>query len=63
MTFEPGEDRVEVIEEFNSISLPRVSPTTSGSNYEILVGFELTDEQLEFNRSGLRFRVRAGQDD
>ena len=54
---------MEVIEEFNSISLPRVSPTTSGSNYEILVGFELTDEQLEFNRSGLRFRVRAGQDD
>ena len=63
VTFEPGEDRVEVIEEFNSISLPRVSPTTSGANYEIIVGFELTDEQLEFNRSGLRFRVRAGQDD
>ena len=63
VTFEPGEDRVEVIEEFNSIELPRVSPTTSGANYEILVGFELTDEQLEFNRSGLRFRVRAGQDD
>ncbi|WP_439637512.1 hypothetical protein [Oceanicaulis sp.] len=63
VTFEPGEDRVEVIEEFNSIAIPRVSPTTSGSNFEILVGFELTDEQLDFNRGGLRFRVRAGQDD
>lgn len=63
VTFEPGQDRVEVIEEFNSISLPRSSATTSGSNFEILIGFELTDEQLEFNRSGLRFRVRAGQDD
>jgi hypothetical protein len=63
VTFEPGEDRVEVIEEFNSISIPRASPTTSGSNFEVLVGFELTDEQLDFNRSGLRFRVRAGQDD
>lgn len=63
VTFEPGQDRVEVIEEFSQISLPRVSPTTSGANFEILVGFELTDEQLEFNRSGLRFRVSAGQDD
>ena len=63
VTFEPGQDRVEVIEEFNSIELPRASASTSGANYEILVGFELTDEQLEFNRSGLRFRVRAGQDD
>ncbi|WP_440957670.1 hypothetical protein ACFELO_10250 [Oceanicaulis sp. LC35] len=63
VTFEPGEERVEVIEEFPSIELPRVSPTTSGVNYEVLLGFELTDEQIEFNRSGLRFRVRAGQDD
>ncbi len=63
VTFEPGQDRVEVIEEFNAIELPRATATTSGVNYEILVGFELTDEQLEFNRSGLRFRVRAGQDD
>ncbi|WP_306015948.1 hypothetical protein [Oceanicaulis sp. MMSF_3324] len=63
VTFEPGQDRVEVIEEFNTIELPRASATTSGANYEVLVGFELTDEQLAFNRGGLRFRVRAGQDD
>jgi hypothetical protein len=62
ITFEPGEERVEVIEEFEDIRIPRATPTTSGSNFEVLVGFELTDEQLEFNRSGLRFRVGAGQD-
>lgn len=61
VTFEPGEDRVEIIEEFNEISIPRATPTTSGANYEVLVGFELTDEQLEFNRGGLRFRANAGQ--
>ena len=60
--FEPGEDRVEIIEEFSDLRIPRASATTSGSNFEVLVGFELTDEQLEFNRSGLRFRVGAGQD-
>jgi len=61
VTFEPGEDRVEIIEEFSEISIPRASPTTSGANFEVLLGFELTDEQLEFNRGGLRFRANAGQ--
>jgi len=62
VTFEPGEDRVEMVQEFNAISIPRATPTTSGTNFEVLVGFELTDEQLAFNRGGLRFRVSAGQD-
>jgi len=60
--FERGEDRVEVIEEFSPITIPRATPTTSGSNFEVLLGFELTDEQLQFNRDGLRFRVSAGQE-
>jgi hypothetical protein len=60
--FERGEDRVEVIEEFSPITIPRATPTTSGPNFEVLLGFELTDEQLQFNRDGLRFRVSAGQD-
>ncbi|MCC5995936.1 MAG: hypothetical protein JJU18_06150 [Oceanicaulis sp.] len=60
--FPAGRDRVEMIEEFSSIRIPRVDPDTSGANFEVLVGFELTDEQLEFNRSGMRFRVTAGQD-
>ena len=34
--------------------------TDSGENFEILVGFELTPEQLQFNRDGRRFRIDAG---
>lgn len=60
--FEPGQDRVELVEEFSPIRIPRAAATTSGANFEVLVGFVLTDEQLDFNRSGLRFRVGAGQD-
>lgn len=59
--FERGQDRVEVIEEFAPITIPRANPTTSGANFEVLLGFELTDEELQFNRDGLRFRVSAGQ--
>jgi hypothetical protein len=59
--FEPGEDRVDWVQEFPSIAIPRAEANTSGSNFEVIVGFVLTDEQLEFNRSGLRFRVDAGR--
>ena len=44
----------------DTIRIPRVDETISGANFEILVGFELTDEQLEFNRAGKRFRLDAG---
>lgn len=60
--FEPGEDRVELVEEFAPITIPRASANTSGSNFEVLLGFELTEDQLQFNRDGLRFRVDAGQE-
>lgn len=55
--FAPGETRVELTEEISTITIPRAEATTSGSNFEVIVGFELTPEQVEFNRSGLRFRV------
>lgn len=60
--FAPGEDRVERVEIFDPVLIPRAEPDTSGVNFEVLVGFELTEEQLAFNRTGLRFRVTAGQD-
>lgn len=60
--FEPGEDRVEVTEEIEGLKIPRAEATTSGANFEVIVGFVLTDEQIEFNRQGLRFRIDAGQD-
>ncbi|WP_291844853.1 hypothetical protein [Maricaulis sp.] len=60
--FDADEDRVFMTETIDAISIPRADEGTSGVNFEILVGFELTPEQLAFNRSGQRFRVAAGQD-
>ena len=45
----------------HTIVIPRAEATTSGGNFEILIGFEVTPEQAEFNRSGSRFRPMAGQ--
>lgn len=59
--FEPGQDRVFLTETLDRISIPRARETTSGSNFEIIVGFDLTPEQIEWNRAGQRFRVDAGQ--
>lgn len=43
------------------IEIPRSNETISGGNFEILVGFELSDKQLQFNQDGKRFRLDAGQ--
>jgi hypothetical protein len=43
-----------------TIVIPRAEATTSGDHFEILVGFDVTPEMAEFNRSGSRFRVNAG---
>jgi hypothetical protein len=44
-----------------SVIIPRATPETSGGNFEVLVGFDVTPEMAEFNRTGSRFRVTAGQ--
>lgn len=59
--FEPGSDRAFVTENIDRIVIPRASDNTSGSNFEIIVGFDLTAEQLAWNRSGQRFQVNAGR--
>jgi hypothetical protein len=41
------------------IKIPRLDESVSGSNFEILVGFDLTAEQLAFNRAGKRYRLDA----
>ena len=46
-------------EQIENIVIPRANPEISGENFEILVGFELTPEQLQFNRDGRRFRIDA----
>ena len=43
-----------------TVVIPRASTTVSGGNFEILIGFDVTPEMAEFNRSGSRFRVTAG---
>ncbi len=39
------------------ITVPRVDESISGANFEVLVGFMLTEEQVDFNRGGNRFRL------
>lgn len=58
--FPRGQSVVTRTERIESIVIPRAAADTSGENFEILVGFELTPEQLQFNRDGKRFRVDAG---
>lgn len=43
------------------IIIPRTDDSVSAANFEILVGFELTEEQVQFNKDGRRFRLNAGQ--
>jgi hypothetical protein len=56
-------DRNEAVttrtEHIERIVIPRASDQISGENFEILVGFELTPEQVQFNREGRRFRIDA----
>lgn len=55
-----GEAVVTRREQIESIVIPRANPEISGENFEILVGFELTPEQVQFNRDGRRFRIDSG---
>ena len=61
VTFPEGSDRVYVTENIGSITIPRASITTSGSNFEVLIGFEVTPQMAAFNRDGKRFRLNVGQ--
>ncbi len=61
ITFPEGEGVVRATETIGEIIIPRATEGTSGANFEIIVGFELTPEQVAFNADGKRFRVSAGQ--
>ena len=61
VTFPAGADRVTLTERIDKIVIPRAKEGTSGENFEIIVGFELTEVQRAFNAEGKRFRVSAGQ--
>jgi hypothetical protein len=59
VTFPAGQDRVMVTETLEEITIPRARLEVSGSNFEVLVGFDVTPQMAAFNRDGKRFRVNA----
>ncbi|CAN7213867.1 Tat pathway signal sequence domain protein [Phenylobacterium sp. LjRoot219] len=56
VNFPAGQDRVYKSETIEGIVIPRATPTVSGANFEVLVGFEVTPQMAAFNREGKRFR-------
>ena len=60
--FTRGADRVNYVDRQADIEIPRARAGVSGSNFEILVGFDVTTEMADFNRHGKRFLVNAGGD-
>ncbi|GGZ39379.1 Tat pathway signal sequence domain protein [Asticcacaulis endophyticus] len=56
VTFADGQSRVDVATKLENIVIPRAASTVAGSNFEVLVGFDVTPEMAEFNREGKRFR-------
>ena len=58
--FPRGAQVVTHTEEIKRIIIPRANKDVAGQSFEVLVGFELTPEQLAFNRAGKRFRLDAG---
>ncbi len=60
VTFPAGQDRTLMTDKIAGIVIPRTKATVSGSNFEVLVGFDVTPEMVAFNRLGKRFRPNAG---
>ncbi len=56
VTFKPGQQRIDLNTQIEDIVIPRADITVSGSNFEVLVGFDMTPEMAEFNREGKHFR-------
>ena len=59
VTFPEGKDIVRLTETVPGIVIPRANETVSGTNFEVLVGFDLTPAQLAYNRSGTRFTINV----
>ena len=48
-------------EVLQQIIIPRADVSVSAANFEVLIGFDLTEDQLAYNKEGRRFRLDAGQ--
>lgn len=57
--FPRNEDVTSTTELVGRVVIPRADESISGANFEIMVGFDLTDEQLEFNEQGRRFLLQT----
>lgn len=57
--FPKGADVVRHRETVKGIVIPRATETVSGTNFEVIVGFDLTPEQVAYNRSGKRFTINV----
>jgi hypothetical protein len=60
ISFPSGQDRIYRRESVNNIVIPRADANTSGANFEVLVGFDVTPQMADFNRLGKRFRLNVG---
>jgi hypothetical protein len=61
VTFSGTQDRTTVTDLIKTISIPRRDSRVSGSNFEILTGFDVTPQMADFNRQGKRFKANAGE--
>lgn len=59
--FEGKSERANATQVIENIVIPRANGNVSGANFELIVGFDLDDDQLAFNRAGKRFRIDVGQ--
>jgi len=59
VTFAPGEQVKNVQIILENIVIPRATAQVSGSNFEILVGFDVDQRMIDFNREGKHFRFVA----
>jgi len=57
--FPPGKDRIMVTDHIDGLVIPRADSNVSGSNFEVLIGFDVTPEMADFNRDGKRFHANA----
>lgn len=56
-----GQQKVDVATRVENIVIPRADSSIQGSNFEILVGFDVTPEMVVANRSGTRLRMQKVQ--
>ncbi|MDC7683784.1 Tat pathway signal sequence domain protein [Asticcacaulis sp. BYS171W] len=51
-----GKSSVDVATRIENIVIPRAAASIAGDNFEVLIGFDVTPQMVEFNRQGKRFR-------